>query len=179
MLFYQIQWSNRLLGSRRRTHNTTYDGTDCHIHEQRPFSGGWWSHKFNGPGVRYLIGISVSTSEIVDIKGPFPCGHWPDLKIFRQHVIPKLSQGEKVVADRGFRGEPNFVTTKDNCESPAAREKVNRLLARHESANKHFKDWKILSEKFRHDIKRHRTAFFAVAAMVQIELKTGYPLFDA
>ena len=83
------------------------------------------------------------------------------------------------MADRGFRGEPNFVTTKDNCESPAAREKVNRLLARHESDNKHFKDWKILSEKFCHDIKRHRTAFFAVTAMVQIERKTGYPLFDA
>ena len=38
--------------------------------------------------------------------GPFPCGHWPDLKIFCHAMISYLDDGEKAEADDAYLGEP-------------------------------------------------------------------------
>lgn len=35
------------------------DGTDFPINESHPFSPKWFSYKFNGPGVRYEIGVCM------------------------------------------------------------------------------------------------------------------------
>ena len=43
----------------------------------------WHSHKFNGPGLRYEVAICMLTGCTVWIMGPFPCGDWPDIEIFR------------------------------------------------------------------------------------------------
>ena len=59
-------------------------GTDCAIFEPTPFSSGWYSHEFLGPGLRYKVGITVEHGEIVWVNGLFPCEFWPDVKIFKQ-----------------------------------------------------------------------------------------------
>eukprot|EP00171_Calliarthron_tuberculosum_P022157 IDg22157t1 len=41
------------------------DGTDCSIEEPYPRSTKWYSHKINGPGLRYEIGLSLLHSTIV------------------------------------------------------------------------------------------------------------------
>ena len=43
------------------------------------------------------------------INGPFPCGQYPDIKIFRQDLKFELEDGEMVEADLGYRGEPQYV----------------------------------------------------------------------
>jgi hypothetical protein len=50
------------------------DGTDFHIREPEPFDPEWYTKKFNGPGVRYEVGIAIQTGYIVWVNGPFKPG---------------------------------------------------------------------------------------------------------
>ena len=81
------------------------DGVDFWIREPAPFSPKWHSHKFEGPGLRYEIGVPIASGEIVWTHGPFPCGSFPDLKIFRMGMKSALTRGERVVADAGYIDE--------------------------------------------------------------------------
>jgi len=85
------------------------DGTDCAVEER----GKWWySHKFKRSGVRYEVGVSIKCGDIVWIKGPLPCGEWPDIKMFRDALIHYLDENERVEADGGYIGEaPSHVKT--------------------------------------------------------------------
>ena len=115
------------------------DGTDFQIYQWKPFWRGWFSHKFKGPGVRYEVGLCIMTGHIVWIHGPFPCGKWPDLKIFRNAMKQQLSPGEKVQADLGYRGEPDYIVLPTGVNDIG-----QRVRARHETVNKRFKQWGIL-----------------------------------
>ena len=44
------------------------DGTDCRIYEPEPFDTKWYSHKFNGPGLRYEIGVCIVSGNIDALK---------------------------------------------------------------------------------------------------------------
>ena len=77
----------------------TVDGTDFRINEPTPFWPGWKSFKFNGPGVRYEVAECIRSGDLVWINGPFPCGQWPDLKIFREALIYELRDGELPVGN--------------------------------------------------------------------------------
>ena len=48
-----------------------------------PFDPHYWSHKFNGAGLRYGIAICNQSGEMVGAHGLKPAGHWPDIKIFK------------------------------------------------------------------------------------------------
>ena len=93
-----LLWSNRFKGDTGNTCLISVDGTDFQIYQWEPFWKGWFSHKFKGPGVRYEVGVCILTGDIVWLHGPFPCGLWPDLKIFRKSLKQQLLEGEKVVA---------------------------------------------------------------------------------
>ena len=83
----------------------TVDGTDFRIQQPHPFNKKWYSHKFKGPGLRYEVAVCIQTGDVVWINGPFPCGKWPDLKIFQLRLKHMLGPEEKVEADDGYRGE--------------------------------------------------------------------------
>ena len=80
------------------------DGTDSHIQEPTPFNPKLFSHKFEGPGVQYEVGICLQTGWIVWWNGAFPCGSYPDLDIVWQWLIDKLDDevGKAVLADGGY-----------------------------------------------------------------------------
>ena len=80
----------------------TIDGMDMFIKEQRPFSPKWWSHKSNGPGLRYEIGICIQTGWICWFNGPFPCGSFNYSQISMEALIYCLRRGEKVQADTTY-----------------------------------------------------------------------------
>ena len=62
-------------------------------------------HKFKKCGVRYEIGISIVEGDICWLSGPFPCGKYPDINIFRIGLKDCLEDGERVEADKGYLGE--------------------------------------------------------------------------
>eukprot|EP00977_Amphora_coffeiformis_P007617 scaffold1684_cov214-Amphora_coffeaeformis.AAC.1 len=180
-----ICWENRKKygGLHNRWCMVTVDGTDFEILEPRPFSPGWYSHKFKGPGVRYEVALSINGGDIVHTNGPFMCGHNPDITIFRKKLIHKLEVGEMVEADKGYRGEPTKVRIPVDHINPGQKKQKNRARARHETVNHHFKDFGVLRQIFRHPVttynmSKHKAVFNAVVVIVQLQINNGEKLFQ-
>ena len=65
---FVIKWDKRLKGDVGYECLVSVDGTDFRIPQQSPFSSAWFSHKFNGPGLRYEVGVSIIGGSIVWIN---------------------------------------------------------------------------------------------------------------
>lgn len=76
---------------------------------------------------------------------------------------------ESVFADGGYQDEAcSFSHGAETASWPFVR-------ARHESANKRFKQFNFLSYLFRHRLSRHSECFFAVANITRVIIKMGNP----
>jgi len=154
----------------------TVDGTDCPIQEPHPFSTQWYSHKFKGPGLRYELAVCILTGYIVWYFGPFPAGK-SDLQIYRIRLKTILGPNEKVVADKGYRGDYT-VDTPFDAKSDVHKKMMNTARARHETINARLKKWGVLKQEFRHHRSKHGQCFEAVAAVTQLEIQNGCPPFQ-
>ena len=162
------------------------DGVDFEIQEPFPFkkdySEKWFSHKFKGPGLRYEILLCIQTGDIVSVSGPFPCGSWPDLEIFKLKT-PELDAGERVEADRGYSGLDPYITKTPstpyviNSRSEYT-DMQNTVRARQETVNKRFKQWACMRKVFRHCASKHSYVLRSVATITQICIEMGEPLFE-
>jgi DDE superfamily endonuclease len=158
------------------------DGTHCPIFEpQHPtmsMNPEYYSHKFHRAGVNYEIGVSLFTSRVVWVNGPFPAGH-NDMKIFReQGLMDAIPPGKLITGDKGYRGLPHLISTSNPRDPEELRLFKRRARARHESFNKRIKDFKCLQNCFRHGVDNHQAVFFAVCVVVQFQMENGSPLFD-
>ena len=152
------------------------DGTDFLIFEPSPFWTGWYSHKFNGPALRYEIAICIQTGQIVWVHGPFPAGAWSDISIFRHALKKLLEKGERVEADNGY-GDEAVDRPYDKAYTAGQMVAKSQLRARHETVNRRFKQFNALQQRFRHDKEKHAHVFNAVAVITQISLANESPLF--
>lgn len=184
MFASKVKWENRLIGDVGAVCLVTVDGTDFHIHEPKPFNKRWWSHKFNGPGIRYEIAICIQTGLIVWVNGPFACGEWTDIVIFRSALIHMLDrQGrhkpEMVEADGGYNGEAMHVRVRDEPNVSVIQFIAKaRARARHEAVNGRLKAFVVLRVKFRHSLHLHGAVFRAVVVVVvNIAMANGSPTF--
>ena len=148
----------------------TVDGTDFRIQEPQPFDPKWLSEKFNGPGVKYEVAVCIQTGWIVHIHGPFPCGQWHDLTVARDDLCYKLAASgdrhEMAVADGGYHDGYNFFETPTGHNNWDQRMKA-QARARHETINRRFKMWGVMSQTFRAKPEQHETYFMAVANLTQ------------
>ena len=152
------------------------DGTHFRIHEPQPFDTLWYSHKFNGPGLSYEVGLNIKTGDIVWYNGPFPAKH-PDLNIFRSNLKHLLLPGEKVVADLGYKGDSKVRTELDALDKSHKRA-MTKLRARHKTVNKRLKQFRCLGDTFRHDRKKYGLIFTASIVLTQISIDLGDILFQ-
>jgi hypothetical protein len=134
----QVQWENRFAGDQLNRCLVSVDGTDFIIQEPSPFSSSWYSHKSNGPALRYEIAICIQTGWIVFYHGPFPAG-MSDLKIFRIKLKTILGPLEKVIADKGYRGDEK-VDTPLTAKSKLHKDGMSIARARHETVNGRLKN---------------------------------------
>lgn len=108
--------------------------------------------------------------------GSFPSGDWPDLKIARHLFITFLNDNNDnercMAADKGYRDSRYFITSN---EENAAHHK--HIMSPHETINKRIKQFKIMSETFRHDLNKHILCFHAVFNLTQLTIKYEGPLF--
>jgi hypothetical protein len=151
------------------------------IPQLTPFWKGWYSHKFKGPGLRYEVCLGIRSGDIVWVHGPFPCGKWPDVKIFRNALKYFLGEGERVEADGGYVGNPEFVVAPDASVGEERARMKKRIRSRQETVNKRFKQWGCLKQVFRHNddlARRHSSCFRAVAVITQLSIEDGEPLFS-
>ena len=151
------------------------DGTDCAVQEPNGFNKKYYSHKLHSAGLRYEVGVTLDTGDIVWVHGPYPCGSFPDILIFRNGMKKVLDDGEKVLGDKGYRDQ--------RCINPATpttliSEYLHEMLAnRHETVNKRLKQFFVLKTRFRHERSLHGFCFHAVANVTQYMMKHT-PLYD-
>jgi DDE superfamily endonuclease len=159
------------------------DGTHCRISEIRQSPDKkWCSYKFKKAGVVYEIGLGIWDGKLCWVNGPFPAGE-TDLVVFRKPdgLLSKVPDGYRLVADAAYRGEAKIVSGRNPLDTPEVIEMKKRTKARHEVFNKHLKDFRILSERFRcatrHRLELHKAVFEACCLLVHYELKY-HPLFE-
>jgi hypothetical protein len=117
--------------------------------------------------------------ELIWIQGPYPTGACPDIKIFTSCLAHFLEPGERVEADDGYRGHADKVKCPKNDVNPIKNLKMQgRVRARYETLNGRLKNWGILSQVFRHDIRRHGDVFRECAVIAQLTIENGEPLFE-
>lgn len=117
---------------------------------------------------------------ICSVVGPFPCGQWPDINIYRYWLKNQLLPNEKVEADAGYRGDET-IRDPDDCRNYGEYEMKFNVRARHEHVNQRFKNFQCLI-KFRHftsegDTRKHKLCFDTVATLVQVNMYCGDTLF--
>ena len=153
------------------------DGTDFRIPEHgRKF----FSFKFKKSGLRYEVGLCILTGDIVWINGPYECGLWNDLMIFRNSLLSHLEPNERVEADDGYLGEhlKKVKCPKGFANPPQTKRMQQRVRSRQETINKRFKLWGCLAQTFRHDLDQHGDVFRAVAVICQLTINNGEQLFQ-
>lgn len=143
-----------------------------------------YSHKHHSAGFNTEVGISIKESRCIWINGPGPAGENTDLVLFRKPggLRDKLCEiGKKGIADGGYTGSPNELSTPNGHDHPSVRKFKSRALKRHEKFNNMLKNFKCLAIKFRHTAHsdtRYVTCFHAVATICQYQLENGTPLWN-
>ena len=148
------------------------DGTDCPIYEPTPFSPEWYSHKFRGAGWRYELGVCIQTGDICWMNGPFRCGVWVDIEIFRRDLKQRLLPGEMVECDGGYRGDPSCRHKHIIFNEADGRAKAG-ARARHETVNHDVKTFACLTQVWRHQRRLHKYAFASAVVLTQLNYNFG------
>lgn len=63
------------------------------------------SEKLHGPGLHYECAWSILSNDIVHFSGPWLPGDWNDISIFRAELKDKLDDNERIIRDKGLKGE--------------------------------------------------------------------------
>lgn len=153
------------------------DGTDFRIfHCGRKF----YSYKYKSSGLRYEVALCILTGECVWLNGPFQPGIWNDLLIFKSALLGELEEGERVEADDGYVGEaPRHVKCPKSIAQREDTERMQSLVRRRqETINRRFKQFGVLRQRYRHDLRDHGDLFRCVALVTQLSIQNGEPLFS-
>ena len=85
------------------------------------------------------------------LHGPFPCGRFNDITIFRHLLSDCLEKGERVECDDGYWGEApeQYVVPKHAWSRGGNKTEISqRVCARHETVNKRMKNFTCLDNFF-------------------------------
>lgn len=104
--------------------------------------------------------------------GGFPCGEYPDLKMARETFALALNDGERSMADKGYRDERYFLLPNSRNNK-----KHKVIMSRHETVNKRIRQFQSLKQIYRHDRQKHPMVFHAVLNLTQLLIENGEPLF--
>ena len=161
----------------------TIDGVHCPIQEPRPFSKDWSSHKFGKKaGVDYELVVCLNKPNLGWVYGPIPPGKYNDISTFKRKLKRVLEEGfpgMRLIGDKGYRGEPDLISTRNEFDPEEIAEFKDRALARHETFNQRLKCFKCLSTRWRHGVANHKVAFEACCALVLLQIRSGSTtLFD-
>ena len=163
------------------------EGNDCLLsvdgtHSLSPQYGKkWYSHKFKHSGLRYEVALCINTGWICWISGPWNPGCWNDLEMFCSSLMTFLEPFERDEANDGYLGEAALKVRCPKCITVPEERKamMSKVRNRQETINKRFKDWAMLDQQFRHDLKLHCDVFAAIAVFKQIVIQhNGEELFQ-
>ena len=159
------------------------DGIHCWFHEPShpEFSQdpAYYSHKYNKAGLDYELGISLVDNRLLWMRGPFPAGT-NDITIFREEgLLAELKRRKQsAIGDKGYNGEPEYVSTYNAHDNKGVRLFKSRALKRHENFNNLLKQNQILDTRFRHSQEQFAIAFEACCVLAQYRIQGEIPLYD-
>lgn len=158
------------------THVKSYEPT----HPVKPKDTEAFSHKHQSAGYNIEIGLSLWESKLLWWNGPFSAGKHCDVKIFTEFGLKdKLTEtGQKAIADGGYSGHPDLVSTPNSHDYPEVAEFKRRVRQRHERYNGVLKEFDCLMNIWRHSAERLSQCFEAVAVITELKMQMGEPLFD-
>ena len=167
------------------THLVTLEPGDSDV----PKDPAYFSFKHHSAGFNYEVGIDLFSSRCIWLSGPHKAGTYNDAKVFREMgLMAKLRQaGKKAIADEGYRGFPDTISTANSLDSDAVKEFKTRARQRHEVYNSKLKQFGILSDRFRCKNnpndgftvdEKLQMSFEAANVLVQYKMEMGEPLFD-
>jgi hypothetical protein len=101
------------------------------------------------------------------------------MKIFMNELAHCLEPGERVEADNGYVGHADKIKCPNNdCNPEENLAMQGRVRSRHETFNARLKFWGILGQRYRHDILKYGSIFYACCTVIsQLAIEDGKPLF--
>jgi len=145
----------------------TIDGTDYRILQKGAARKGnaFGSFKYAGKSALcYKLGVDILAGNLVWVSGPYPAGKYTDIAIFNCVLANCLEPGERIEADNGYVERPDKIKCPNNDCNPAENLVMQRIArSRQETLNGRLKAWGILGNVCRHDIREHKTVFYACA----------------
>ena len=172
-----MQWENRKKGDIGNDCLVSINGADfCIPHAGRNFC----SHKCKASGLRCEVAVCILSGECMWINGPFEPGMHNDIEAFHSALIDESEEGERVEADDGHNGEaPRCVKTPNSVTQRFDTDLQQSLVRRRqETINKRFKQFGVLKQIFRHDVRDHGKCFRSVAVVAQLSIQHGEPPFS-
>lgn len=125
--------------------------------------------------MQYEIVVSHVSGHIIWVNRSFPCGRYPDLKIFKSKIQYFLEYGETIVADNGYSHvryiTPNKVPTERKTEHV-------KIRSRHETVNERIKNVNAVRHIFRHHMSLHGFVFHDFARLTAMMISSGENLFE-
>jgi len=153
------------------------DGTDYRI--AMNYAKDIHPHKFKKSALRYEVGVGIKSGDICWWWGPFEPGIWNDNMIFQSALVHELEEGERVETDAGYKASaPERVKCPGTVMSDLDNRNVRWTPV---PGMKRSKQWKILSNPYRHDIVDHQKLFAAIASSYSLNfaLRMGSRLFSS
>jgi hypothetical protein len=181
-----IVWPRILDDPEGPVNAVSLDGTDYRRNEEKHptlnLNTGNCSKKFNHGAVKFEVGLSVYESKCVWLNGPVRGGEHDMTLLRRGGLLRKLKPGKLAICDRGYRSkikeEQEKISLPNEMDLPAVNNFKSRVRLRHESFNGRLKDFKALTDTFRHTREKQGVAVVAVVVIVQYQMDNGKPLFD-
>jgi DDE superfamily endonuclease len=119
------------------------DGTHCRISEPRKNpSATWYSHKLNKPALAYTVGLHIYESKIIFISDSYAAGT-PDITMFKEEVMEKIPDGQKIIGDQGYKGYPDKICIKNEFDPDSVKLFKQRVRSRHETFYKRIKSYQV------------------------------------
>lgn len=139
-----------------------------------------FAFKFNGPGLGYELALSLFSSDLVWLKGPYPPGAISERAHYENDLHQKIPDGKKAISDGGFgkAGDTKLSTSNPHDERDLRKFK-GRAKARQEAFHSRLKRFESIScGTFRHGMDCHRICFEAICVICQYEMELVSPMFD-
>jgi hypothetical protein len=184
-------WENRKIGDVHNDCLSSVDGVNCKFQQvkipdpEKPgkmkINKAIYSYKpgIKGAALRYEVGMSLQTSDIVWIAGPYAPGDWNDIESFRHGLLHELEEGERCEGDDGYIGEaPRYIKCPAGIGRPDDEIDMRlRVQGRHETINKRLKFFQCLLVAYKgkgtSKIEDHGQFFDAVCVITQVSMELG------
>lgn len=152
------------------------DATECPI--QRPSNYKVQKVYYNGKkkhhALKYDMAICPYTKRILWIGGGDPSGVFHDLKLAEIGFFTLLEEGEKVLGDKAYIGNPHVVAPVKGRHLKPQEEIFNYNMGvvrvQVENVFSIFKKFACLKQQWRHSRSLHPIAFGVIAEIANIEL---------